>query len=108
MLGIGLGVGVLLYTLVLLAGAAVWPGFRSLLEGAELDDWLKVITMVAGWLSVLGLLGKALFQWTREAQTRIHHWLMALFIAWRTYVPWDRVIRQQERKSARETEQQPC
>ena len=96
--------GVLLYTLGLFAGAAVWPGFRPLLEGAELDDWLKVITTVAGWLSVLGLLGKALFQWTREAQARIHHWLMALFIAWRTYVPWDRVIREREVKRIREAE----
>jgi len=97
-LGIGLAASALLYALGLIVAAAVWPAFQALMQGAELGDWLKVITTAAGWLSVLGLLGKALFQWTREAQARIHHWLMVRAIARRAYVVWDRVIREQERK----------
>ncbi|MFQ6102068.1 MAG: hypothetical protein ACE5OS_12665 [Anaerolineae bacterium] len=100
LLGIGLAAGVLLYALGLIATAAVWPAFQPLMQGVELGDWLKVITTVAGWLSVLGLLGKALFQWTREAQAHIHHWLVVLFIARRAYVPWDRMIRERERGKA--------
>ncbi len=98
LLAIGLAAGTFLYVLGLLVAAATWPAFQSLMEGAGASDWIKVITTVVGWLSILGLLGKALFQWTRAAQARIHHWLMTYRIAWRTRVPWDRVIRQQERK----------
>ncbi len=93
LVGTGLAVGLLLYTLGLIIAAAVWPAFQALMHGAGLGDWLKIITTAFGWLSVLGLLGKALFQWTREAQAAINRWLMVRVIARRTLVPWDRVIR---------------
>lgn len=94
--GIGLAVGLLLYALGLIVAAAVWPAFQALMHGAGLGDWLKVITTGLGWLSVLGLLGKALFQWTRKAQSVINRWLMVRAIARRTLVPWNRVIRRKK------------
>lgn len=98
LMGIGLSVGVLLYVLGMIVSAAVWPTFQSLMQDAELGDWLKVITTAAGWLSILGLLGKALFQWTREAQAHIYYRLMVRAIARRAHVPWDRVIREAKTK----------
>ncbi len=79
------------------AGAALLPQVNQSLTGKEVEvsDWLSVVSLL--WtilfVTVIPIVLRAAYRFTRDAHQWIHDWLMVFFITRRTLVKWDRYLR---------------
>jgi len=86
---VGLALALLIYTFGYIVNLVVSPAVPDVLAHGELDDRLKLLAAVGGWLTLAWTVGRAGVGWIPRALRWLENSLTAWLLAQRTLVRWD-------------------